>query len=157
MNKTGHILLVEDQEDDVFLMRNAFKKAGIENPLQVAWNGQEAMEYLGGMGKYSDRAKHPLPILVLLDLKMPYKSGFEILGWIREQPKLESLVIVVMTSSDQPQDIEKAYKLRASSYLVKPATASRLADMVKALHLYWLGHNQSVPLQKADPQILEQV
>src|SRR5437879_1980484 len=93
------ILLVEDKEDDIFLIRRAFEKGGILNPLHVVRDGDEAIEYLAGEGKYNNRAEYPLPQLMLLDLKMPGTDGFEVLHWVRQQPGLSSLVIVVLTSS----------------------------------------------------------
>src|SRR5688572_4680933 len=93
------LLLVEDNEDDVFIMKRALEGAGVKNPLFVVEDGRQAIDYLQGTGKFADRQLFPLPALVFLDLKLPYVSGFEVLTWIREQPLLSSVVIVVLTSS----------------------------------------------------------
>ncbi|MBI2949500.1 MAG: response regulator, partial [Verrucomicrobia bacterium] len=114
------LLLVEDSEDDVFLMRRALKEADVINPLLVVEDGQEALDYLGGTGKYRDRTEYPLPAVVFLDLKLPYKSGHEVLKWIRQQKEFEALVVIVLTSSNEPYDLSKSYALGANSYLVKP-------------------------------------
>ena len=119
------ILLVEDNEDDVFLMRRALDEARVTAGLQIVEDGQQAVDYLSGAGKYSNRSQYPLPKLVFLDLKLPLKSGHEVLTWIREQPDFESLVVIVLTSSDQPSDIRISYRLGANSYLVKPPPPER--------------------------------
>jgi CheY-like chemotaxis protein len=120
MSDQGVILVAEDNEVDVLLLRRAFAKAQLLNPLQVVHNGEEAIAYLSGKGKYTNRAEYPLPDLVLLDLKMPHKNGLEVLEWIREQPSLSGLRVVMLTSSDQARDVNAAYQLGANSFLVKP-------------------------------------
>src|SRR2546428_9867920 len=114
------ILLAEDREDDILLIRKAFQEAFINNPLQVVRDGEEAIAYLSGEGKYSNRAEYPLPELMLLDLKMPGTDGFDVLKWMRQQPGLQALRVVVLTSSDQMRDVNAAYQLGANSFLVKP-------------------------------------
>jgi CheY-like chemotaxis protein len=136
------ILLVEDNEDDVFLMKRALKEAGVTNPLYLVEDGQEATDYLGGQGQFSDRTRYPLPAVVFLDLKLPLKSGHDVLAWIRSQKMLESLVVVVLTSSDEPTDVSKSYELGANSYLVKPPTAEQLLDLAKSFKWYWLEYNR---------------
>jgi CheY-like chemotaxis protein len=136
------ILLVEDNEDDVFLMERAVQGAGIRNRMVVVEDGQEAVNYLSGAGKYSDRTKFPLPAIVFLDLKLPFKSGLEVLAWIRAQPELQNLVVVVLTSSNEPSDVKRAYALGANSYLVKPPTPEQLVDMAKSFKWYWLEYNR---------------
>src|SRR2546430_816526 len=111
------ILLVEDREDDVILVRRAFGKANVLNPMHVVRDGAEAIAYLKGEGKYSNRAEYPLPELLLLDLKMPGTDGFEVLKWMRQQPGLQNLRVVVLTSSDQMRDVNTAYQLGANSFL----------------------------------------
>ena len=132
------ILLVEDREDDVVLIRRAFDKAKVINPIQVVSNGEEAFWYLKGEGKYANRAEYPLPDLVLLDLKMPRVDGFEVLRWIRQQPGLSSVRVVVLTSSDQMRDVNEAYQLGANSFLVKPLEFERFVNMSAAINGYWL-------------------
>lgn len=135
------ILYAEDEEFDVLFLKHAFAEAGIANLLRVVANGRQAIDYLAGRGAYADRQKYPLPGVVLLDLNLPYQTGFEVLNWIRQQPGLSSLVVLVYTSSDQPQDIEQAYACHANGYLLKPSDPDQLCAMVKALKEYWLVHN----------------
>jgi CheY-like chemotaxis protein len=142
MTTAGTILLVEDNEDDVFLMKRALKSAGIINPVSVAEDGQQAIDYLAGSGDYGDRAAHPIPAVVFLDLKLPLKRGLDVLAWIRRQPEFEGLVVVVLTSSNEPSDLKEAYRLGANSYVVKPPTAAQLLDLAKAFKWYWLQFNQ---------------
>src|SRR5689334_15264869 len=142
MTTVGAILLVEDSEDDVFLMQRALKGAGITNPLYVVEDGQEAIEYLSGIGKYSDRDENPIPAIVFLDLKLPIKGGFDVLQWIRDNPELKSLVVVVLTSSNEPSDLKRAYGLGANSYVVKPPTATQLLELAKAFKWFWLEFNE---------------
>jgi CheY-like chemotaxis protein len=144
------ILLVEDDPNDIILIKRAFEKANITNPLQVVENGEEAISYLTGKGRYGDRVKYPLPMLLLLDLKLPRKSGHEVLEWLRKQPMLKRLTVVVLTSSQQSSDINRAYDLGANSYLVKPVTFNALVEMVKALNFYWVILNEK-PIIKGEP------
>lgn len=132
------ILLVEDNPDDVLLMKWAFNKANLVNPLQVVEDGEQAVAYLSGDGPYADRSRYPLPVLVLLDLKLPRKSGLEVLHWVRQQPGLKRLRIVVLTSSNQKADINQAHELGANSYLVKPGTFDSLVELVKTVGVYWM-------------------
>jgi CheY-like chemotaxis protein len=137
------ILLVEDNEDDVFFMERAKAEASVRNPMHVARNGQEAVDYLEGNGKYADRNQYPLPFLVLLDLKLPFMPGLDVLKWIREHPQLKTMLVVVLTSSKADSDIDSAYRLGANSYLVKPPTPVLLTDIVKSLGDYWILKNQA--------------
>src|SRR5438105_4593110 len=114
------ILYAEDEENDAFFMQRAFQQAGILNPLVVVADGKRAIDYLSGGGPYANRDEHPLPCLVLLDLNIPIKSGLEVLKWIRSQPSLSTLPVVVVTSSTQDSDIHRAYIMGTNSYLVKP-------------------------------------
>lgn len=142
MTTDGSILLVEDNEDDIFLMKRALKIAGISNRLCLAEDGQAAIDYLSGVGDYADRQTHPIPALIFLDLKLPLKRGLDVLAWIRGQRHLENLVVVVLTSSSEPTDLKEAYRLGANSYVVKPPTAEQLLDLAKAFKWYWLEFNQ---------------
>jgi CheY-like chemotaxis protein len=137
------ILLAEDEEDYVLLIRNAFEKAHIPNPLHVVWNGQEVISYLLGEGKYSNREEYPLPDLLLLDLKMPRVNGFEVLQWIRQQPSLTPLRILVLTSSEQVRDVNEAYRLGANSFLVKPNDFEDLAYLSRLIREFWLGASKA--------------
>lgn len=142
MKKT--ILQVEDDPNDVFLLEYAMRKAGVTNPIQVASDGQQAIDYLAGVGRYADRRTFPLPCLVLLDLKLPYVMGLDVLKWIRQQPGAARVVLLMSASLDEA-DIAAAYRLGANGYLVKPSEASKLQDMARAIKDFWLGQNISPP------------
>ena len=140
--KRHTILLVEDDPNDILLIRRAFRKANLANPLQVVRNGEEAIAYLARQEPYANQGGYSLPVLILLDLKLPRKSGFEVLEWLRDQPGLRRLPVVVLTSSAETLDINRAYDLGANSYLVKPVAFDALLQMVKTLGLYWLILNE---------------
>ena len=140
------ILLVEDLEADAFLLQYAFRSAEITTPLQIVTDGQMAIDYLVGAGKFSDRAQFPLPALVLLDLKLPYVMGMEVLAWIRQQPTLKRLIVIILSASVNEGDIAQAYELGVNAFLVKPSDLDTLTDMCKALKHFWLTHNKS-PLE----------
>jgi CheY-like chemotaxis protein len=127
------ILLVEDNEEDAFLMRRALRLEKIECGLQVAEDGQEAIEYLGGVGKYADRTQHPFPSLVLLDLKLPYVHGFEVLAWVATQPACKDLKIIILTSSGEERDREKAAQFGIKLYYTKPPTKELMGVVAKNL------------------------
>jgi CheY-like chemotaxis protein len=137
------ILLVEDDPNDVFLIQRAFRKANLANPIQVMNDGEAAVQYLSGQEPYADRDRYPLPILMLLDLKLPRRSGLEVLEWLKQQPKLKRLPVVVLTSSREHTDLNRAYDLGANSYLVKPVAFDSLLNMVQTLNQYWLIINES--------------
>ncbi|MEO5961289.1 MAG: response regulator [Opitutaceae bacterium] len=140
MNPT--ILLVEDNEDDAFFMRRALRDAGIENPVVHLEDGREAIDYLSGNGKYADRAAFPLPAIVFLDLKLPIKTGLQVLEWLRREPSLMKLIVIVLTSSNEPVDLKRAYQLGANSYVVKPLTGAQLLELAAAFKLWWLKINR---------------
>jgi CheY-like chemotaxis protein len=137
------ILLVEDNEDDVFLLENALTMAEVKSRLQVVRDGQEALHYLSGTAQFADRQRFPFPSLILLDLKLPYRSGLDILAWMRQETNLPSTIVVVLTSSDEPADLKSAYGLGANTYLVKPPTAPMICDIVTAFKLDWVRSNAS--------------
>src|SRR6185295_4820460 len=124
------ILIADDSEEDAFIIRRAFQEAGCDIPLTFVRDGQEAMDYLSGEGAFQDREAHPLPRLMLLDLKMPKVDGFDVLGWMQGQPQLKLLPVTVLTSSNQDRDVDRAYGLGANSYLVKPGSFSGFVDIV---------------------------
>jgi CheY-like chemotaxis protein len=142
MTSCSVILYVEDEENDVFLLEHVLAKAGIRNPFQRVKDGKQARDYLAGEAPFENRQRYPLPGLVLLDLNLPYWSGFEVLKWIREQPEFRSLPVVVFTSSSRPDDIARAYNAGASGYLVKPNALNELTSLVTALHGFWILHNR---------------
>src|SRR5215813_8964745 len=136
------VLVAEDDPSDAFFLKRAFVLAGVPVVLDFVADGQEAIDYLEGEDKYSNREAYPIPDLMLLDLKMPRLNGFDVLGWLRSQPGLRRLLVTVLTSSDQPQDINRAYDLGANSYLLKPHSSQELSDLVKRVQKYWLEVNQ---------------
>ena len=137
------VLVAEDDPGDVFLLQRAFTIAEIPTTLHFVRDGQEAIDYLDGKKRYADRQAFPLPDLLLLDLKMPKLNGFDVLNWVRQQPGLKRLLITVLTSSDQPQDINRAYDLGANSYLVKPHATEDLVALVQRLGRYWVDVNKT--------------
>lgn len=143
-------LLIEHEEAQAALVRSAFERANIINPLQVVRSGQEAMVYLEGAGPYANREEFPLPRLVLLDLSLPGISGFDVLRWIRQQPQLKDLRVVVLTASNELRDINLAYELGANAILVKPLNFDDFVRLTQAIQGYWLwlhkGPGNSVPV-----------
>ncbi len=140
------VLIVEDDPYDTKLIMRAIKKARMLNPVQTVEDGEAAIAYLSGKPPYEDRTLYPLPVLVLLDLKMPKRDGFEVLQWLRSQPALGRVPVVVLTSSNQTLDINRAYELGANSYLVKPVGTDAMVDMLKTVELYWLITNKAPEL-----------
>lgn len=139
------ILLVEDNEDDIFLMKRAVKSTDWVNPLRIVTDGQQAIDYLSGAGEYSDRTAYPIPCLLLLDMKLPYRNGLDVIKWIRQESSLKTLLVVFLTSSPSEMDIAEAYRLGANAFLVKPPSVEKLTDMLKALREFWITHNQDPP------------
>ena len=146
-DKGQTILLVEDNEDDVFAFRRALKKADITNALEVAENGRQALEYLKGDHVYGDRARFPMPFIIFLDLKLPYVDGFEILDWLRGQRALSTVPVCVLTSSAEIKDKDRAYSLGARTYMVKPPTARDLLDVMNSLQSFWMRHGSQGPVK----------
>ena len=144
------VLYVEDEENDVFFMELAWKRLGLNLPLQVVRNGREAMDYLSGKDRFGDRQEYPLPSLVLLDLNLPMYSGFEVLEWIRGQPALRELRVVILTSSDQKRDIEQAAKLRADDFITKPTAPEELVRIVQRVCEGWLSPRTKVEREGED-------
>jgi CheY-like chemotaxis protein len=150
------ILLAEDSESDVLLLKRAFDHAGVQVLLHAVQDGAEAIAYLEGQGKYAQRSEFPLPDLLLLDLKMPLANGFEVIQWVRAQPRLSTLRIVVLTTSDQLVDIDRAHRLGANSFLVKPVSFSEFRETVQTLVHYWLSlsrtpHTSRPPRKPLEP------
>ena len=144
MNNTC-ILQVEDEANDVFLLQRAFVQAGILNPVQVASDGEMAIDYLRGAGRFANRVKHPIPELILLDLKLPRRSGREVLQWIRSQPAFRRVVVIVFTSAQYAGDVGLAYDLGASSFILKPTDFTQYVEIAKLLKRWWLQYNQFAP------------
>ena len=130
------VLLVEDEPEDRIILADAFRRVAPKLALQTVQDGEEAIDYLAGRGGFADRAAHPVPRLVLLDLKLPRRSGFEVLEWIRSSPDHKDLPVVVLTSSAEPLDIDRAYALGATSYLVKRLGLAETREIVRGLNAY---------------------
>ena len=137
------ILLVEDDPNDVLFMQIALKNAGVETPLHIASDGRKALDYLHLAMQSTDLEAHPLPSMILLDLRLPQLTGDEVLRWIREQPSGRDLPVIILTSSNAETDIEKAYQLGANSYMVKPVNPAELKEIAKLIRDYWLTGKQT--------------
>jgi CheY-like chemotaxis protein len=138
MNAT--ILWVEDDPSDVLLIGRAFRKAGLDQPA-LARDGYEAVSYLSGSGHFADRSAHPFPTLILLDLKLPKMSGFEVLRWIRDHEETSRIPVVMLTSSREGADIDRAYALGANAYLLKSVDHEQLVEALRRLRAFWLDLN----------------
>lgn len=136
MNEDNVILLVEDCSEDASLVLMAFKKWGITNPIHVIPDGEEAVEYLAGNGRYADREEHPLPCLALLDLNLPQMSGFDVLGWLRSQTHLENLPVVILSGTKNREDFDKAHRMGAVACVVKSQDLAELQDLIQHLNYF---------------------
>ena len=147
MDDKTTILLAEDREDDIILIQRAFKAGGIPYPLMVVRDGEEAISYLSGFGRYANRELYPIPGLFLLDLTLPVTDGFEVLRWIRGQPALKDIPVVVLTASDRIRDVNQAYQLGAYSFLVKSLDFLDAIGLAHAISEYWLKIKKHAPAQ----------
>jgi CheY-like chemotaxis protein len=138
MNPRKRLLYVEDEEDDVFFMENAFRRLDPPVSIHAVEDGERAISYLAGRPPYADRDKYPLPACVLLDLNLPIRSGFEVLEWLRSQPQFKKLPVVIFSSSGRPEDRRRAQKLGATDYLLKPASGREFLDTARRLTERWL-------------------
>ena len=150
MGNRSLVLICEDSREDTFLLRHAFVKAGLSHRLVDVRNGQQAINYLSGIGLYTDRQQHPLPNLVLIDLKMPLLDGFEVLAWIQSRADLQSIPVIAVSGSNEPADIEAARKLGARDYLVKPKDWEDLIKLARLLHDRYLA--SSVACETPKPE-----
>jgi CheY-like chemotaxis protein len=141
------LLQVDDESNDLLLIRSAVEMARLEWQVFSAAHGAAAISYLRGDPPFADRERHPIPKLVLLDLKMPFKNGFEVLQWMRQQPTLRAIPVVIFTSSNHQDDVQKAYECGANSYLVKPVSLEELIELLRAIDAYWGRFNQCVPAE----------
>ncbi|MEO6034446.1 MAG: response regulator [Verrucomicrobiota bacterium] len=137
MSDNYTILLVEDDPNDVLFLQRALHKNGIKNPVSVLPDGDEAIAYLTGLGKYKDRISYPFPKVIMLDLKMPRRGGLEVLEWLQHHPQYRVIPTLVLTSSKISEDVSKAYGLGANSYMVKPSNFDDLQRMMKTAYEYW--------------------
>jgi len=142
------ILLAEDLTDDVILIQRALQNAGVKNPFFVVRDGEEALAYLYGEGKYSNRHEYPLPDVLLLDLKMPKLDGFEVLRAVRTNRAFATLRIIVLTSSEDIYDVNKAYELGANSFLVKPLEFENFTSMMRTLSAFWLKQSKAPKIDR---------
>jgi CheY-like chemotaxis protein len=147
------ILQVEDDPNDVLLLRYAFERAAITAQLQTVTDGEEAIEYLGGVGRYRDRKQFPLPSLVLLDMELPKVSGMEVLQWVRTQPALRRLVIIMFSSSHLRHQISFAFDLGVNSFVVKPRDAKGRIEFARALKEWWLAMNEFPVVAETKPPV----
>jgi len=137
-NQKFTVLLVEDDLNDIFIVKRAFKMADIPTPLQVVTDGQEAIAYLRGDGKYAERDAFPLPKLMVMDIRMPLRNGFEVLEWVKQGERLlRRIPIVIVSSSDNPGDINRAYELGANAYMVKPMNFRAVEHLFETITHYW--------------------
>jgi CheY-like chemotaxis protein len=137
--QTGNftVLLVENDLNDVFLVKRAFKMASLQTPLQIVTDGREAIHYLRGEGKYSDRHAHPLPKLIVMDINMPRLTGFEVLEWIKHDLLLRRIPVIIVSSSESPEDINRAYELGANAYMIKPVDYRQVEHLFASITHYW--------------------
>lgn len=137
--KTGslNILMLEDEQNDVYFVRRALAKLGARHTLHAVHNGGEALRYLCGEGEYKDRSKFPMPNIIFTDLKMPGMDGFEFLRWLRDHPECLIIPTIVYSSSTQDSDVRKAYALGANSYVAKPSGLAEMTDFLKFTSEYW--------------------
>ncbi|MCG5060603.1 MAG: response regulator [Limnoraphis sp. WC205] len=136
------ILLVEDDANDILFVQRAFRQANLTNALHIVKDGDQAIDYLIGNNEYANRDLYPIPVLILLDLKLPRLSGLEVLEWIKKHPSLRRIPVVVLTSSKENIDVNRAYDIGANSYLVKPVKFETLTQMIEIIDAYWLKLNQ---------------
>ena len=131
------VLVAEDNPDDALLLRRAIEKAGINARVKIVADGEEMLLYLQGRGAYANRSANPLPSLIILDLKMPRKTGLEVLQWINENPDVAVVPTIVLSASNLEKDVRAAYNLGANTYFVKPTTFEELVDTMRTLETYW--------------------
>ena len=144
------VLLVDDREDDILLTQQAFARATVPNQLMVVRDGAEAIAYLRGDGKYGNRAEFPFPDLLLLDINMPKVDGFGVLQWVRSNPDLQNLRVVMLTTSDEMTDIDKAYQMGVNSYLVKPVRFKSFVELVGFLLRFWFENSRAPSVASKD-------
>src|ERR1035438_8235731 len=141
MSDMSPVLLAEDNPLDVELVRRAFRENNALNPVHAVGDGDEAIQYLAGEGKYADRAVHPFPALFLLDLKMPVKDGLEVLRWLHDHPDIPGkLPVVVLSSAELPTETQMAYAMDIQACIVKPLSYAELREKVRILKEYWLDY-----------------
>ena len=138
MDRNLPILLVEDDEDYALILQSAMKAIGWRNPIRIVHNGKEAVQYLNGEGKYSDREAWPFPSVMFVDVKMPLANGFEVLRWMRNHPECSVVPTMMLSTSDDEKDVRLASELGASAYVMKPADTDDLKGMLQAAYDFWV-------------------
>ena len=146
------LLIAEDNPDDALLLRRALSQAGVKARLKFVADGEEMLFYLQGAGAYSDRSRHPLPSAIIMDLKMPRKTGLEVLEWIAANPQVAVVPTVILSSSSMPEDVRKAYRLGANTYFVKPTTYDELVSTMETLQKYWVSAARLSPHTKTEAE-----
>ena len=150
MHRQCTILIVDDDENDIFFVKRAFTEINVHCTFQMLKNGQEVVDYLEGHGEYANREKYPLPMMILMDLKMPSMDGFQVLGWLRTRPGIKVIPTIVFSSSDLPSDITRAYELGANSFMTKSVTYDGLLLKLQTLSQYWLEHCKHPQVSEAE-------
>lgn len=144
------VLIVEDDANDVLFIKRAFRSVAPALEIFTVSDGDAAVDYLQGQGEYGDRDRYPLPAMILLDLKLPRRSGVEVLRWIRQHNGIKRIPVVILTSSRERIDVDLSYDVGVNSYLVKPVSFDDLSEMIAALHVYWMGLNEYPTVLLAD-------
>ncbi len=150
MHRQCTILIVDDDENDIFFAKRAFTEINVHCTFQMLKNGQEVVDYLAGLGDFANRDKYPLPMMILMDLKMPVMDGFQVLAWLRGRPGIKVIPTIVFSSSDLPNDITRAYELGANSFMTKSVTYDGLLTKLQTLSQYWLEHCKHPQVGDAD-------
>ena len=150
MHRPCTILIVDDDENDIFFVKRAFTEINVHCMFHMLKNGQECVDYLQGIGEYANREKFPMPMMILMDLKMPIMDGFQVLAWLRGRPGIKVIPTIVFSSSDLPNDITRAYELGANSFMTKSVTYDGLLLKLQTLSQYWLEHCKHPQVGEAD-------
>ena len=137
MDPNQTILIAEDDENDVHLLQMAMRRAELRNPLQFVHDGQEAIDYLCAVGRFSDRSAYPFPGIIITDIKMPRKTGLEVLEWLSQHPECAIIPSIILSASAEPEDVTKAYQFGVSTYFRKPSRIDDLTEIMKAIGYYW--------------------
>src|SRR5688572_15959770 len=137
MDRNLTILVAEDSADDAFFLERAFRKLGLKNPVQILTDGGAVMDYLKGEGKFENRSEFPFPSVLFMDIKMPRVNGFEVLQWLNDHPQCRIIPTMIFSSSEQPEEVERAYQLGANAYLVKPNSTEELVELLRSAYDFW--------------------
>lgn len=137
MDRNLTILIAEDSQDDAFFLERAFRKIGLRNPVQILTDGRAVMDYLKAEGKFENRSEYPFPSVLFLDIKMPRVDGFEVLQWLKYHEQCKIIPTLVFSSSEHPEDIERAYQLGANAYIVKPNKNEDLERILRSTYDFW--------------------